>query len=728
MQSTSSIKQKLATPENTQLVITLLKADPAPSRNGLAKELCRRLELRDSKGDWQMATTSKALRELADEGLWRLPEPRSQRGEAWHPTRLNHPVPAPTEVPELLAEVRGLRLIEVVGEEPLRIWNELMLREHPLKDCRLVGRQLRYLLGSDHGWLGALGFGSAALYLEGRDDWIGWNPSQRSQYLERVLNMNRFLIRPQVRCDNLASHALGLCARQVGEDFERRYGLRPWLLESFVETPTYEGSCYKAANWIRVGQTKGRGRNGLNNACKSIKDVYLYVLVKDLQDRVGVKPPTASALSVQSGLDGPGWAEHEFGDCELGDERLTRRLVKIVCDQAAQPNGSYAQAAGGHRHALKGYYRFLNNARSQLDLDSLLESHRARTLRRMSRERTALIVQDSTDLNYSTRSQCQGLGQIGTNQTGAKSRGLRLHSSLALSPSGLPLGIVQLQGCAPESAKGKDPRRPIEQKDSYRWLEGFEEALRIAALIPNTRVVNITDREGDMFELFHFRRSAAGRKAELLVRAKTDRCLEETDQKLFAELAAAPLAKRVSLSVPRQREHLSTPSAPGRPGLQAREARVEVRFKEVTLSAPNTAQTRHLQPIKLWAVYLLEKHPPPGAQALEWLLLTTVEVRSLKQALKCIRWYCRRWRIEEWHRVLKSGCKVLEHQNHSAQVLLRAIAIDAVIAWRIMLLALLGREVPELPCDLLFNPVECEVLGLLAKKKAGRTKAHSVKP
>ena len=112
---------------------------------------------------------------------------------------------------------------------------------------------------------------------------------------------------------------------------------------------------------------------------------------------------------------------------------------------------------------------------------------------------------------------------------------------------------------------------------------------------------------------------------------------------------------------------------------------------------------------------------------MEWLLLTTVEVRSLKQALKCIRWYCRRWRIEEWHRVLKSGCKVLEHQNHSAEVLLRAIAIDAVIAWRIMLLALLGREVPELPCDALFNPMECEVLGLLAKKKTAAN-AHLAKP
>jgi hypothetical protein len=717
MQSTLSVKQTLATAENTKLVIALLQDDPQPSRHALAKELCRRLDLRDGKGEWQMATTSKALRELAEEGLWRLPKPRSQGGKTWHPTRLNHPVAAPLDVPELLQDVRGLRLIEVMDQEHLRIWNELMLEEHPLKDCRLVGRQLRYLLGSDHGWLGGIGFGSAALYLEGRDDWIGWNSSQHGQYLERVLNMNRFLIRPMVRCANLASHALSLCAQQASRDFQRRYGLRPWLLESFVETPTYEGSCYQAANWIRVGQTKGRGRNGPNHAVKSIKDVYLYALVKDFHKQVGVKPPTISPLSAESGLEGAGWAELEFGDCELGDDRLTRRLVKIARDQAAQPGGSYAQAIGGQRDELKGYYRFLNNEREEMDLEKLLQSHRARTIRRMSRESTALIVQDSTDLNYSTRSHCQDLGQIGTNQTGAKSRGLRLHSSLALSAEGLPLGMAQLQGCAPESAKGKDPQRPIEQKDSYRWLEGFEEAMKIAALLPQTRIVSMADREGDMFELFHYRRSQTGRKAELLVRAKTDRCLEETERKLFAELAAAPLAKRISLPVPRQREHVGLPSESGRPGLQAREARVEIRFKEVLLSAPNTSQTRHLQPIKIWAIYLVEKHPPQGAEPLEWLLLTTMEVRSVKQARKIIRWYCRRWRIEEWHRVLKSGCKILEHQNRTAETLLRAIAIDAVIAWRIMLLALLGREVPELPCEVLFNPIECEVLGLLNKKK-----------
>jgi hypothetical protein len=350
-------------------------------------------------------------------------------------------------------------------------------------------------------------------------------------------------------------------------------------------------------------------------------------------------------------------------------------------------------------------------------LETLLQTHRIQTIRRMKREATVLIVQDTTELNLSTRTHCEGLGQIGTNQTGAQSRGLDLHSCLAVGESGLPLGVVRLSGYAPQSAQGKDPQRPIEEKESYRWLEAYADATAIAALLPDTRVISVTDREGDMFELFDLRRRQMGRKAELLVRAKWDRCLEGSEQKLFAQLAAAPLARAVTLPVPRQREHAAKPSTPGRPALAARQARVEVRFKEVTLSAPLTAQTRTKQPLKLWAVFVEEKHPPKGATAVRWLLLTSIPITSLKQALKCIRWYCRRWRIEEWHRVMKSGCKILDHQNREAHVLLRAIALDAVIAWRIMLLALLGREAPELPAEALFDPAECEVLELLARKK-----------
>ena len=114
---------------------------------------------------------------------------------------------------------------------------------------------------------------------------------------------------------------------------------------------------------------------------------------------------------------------------------------------------------------------------------------------------------------------------------------------------------------------------------------------------------------------------------------------------------------------------------------------------------------------------VVEKNPPPDATAIQWLLFTTVQVASAKQALKCVRWYVRRWRIEEWQRVMKSGSKILEHQNRDATVLLRAIARDAVIAWRIMLLALMGRTAPGLPADLVFDAGEGEVLQLLTSKK-----------
>ena len=132
MQSTSSIKRTLAEPENRNLVIRLLKADPPPSRNGLAKELCRSLDLRDSKGNWQRATTSKALRELEAQGFWLLPKPLSSGPRQWNPIRLNQPVPLPAAVPERVQDLRGLRLIVVETEEHQRIWNELMLSEHPL--------------------------------------------------------------------------------------------------------------------------------------------------------------------------------------------------------------------------------------------------------------------------------------------------------------------------------------------------------------------------------------------------------------------------------------------------------------------------------------------------------------------------------------------------------------------------------------------------------------------
>jgi len=134
-----------------------------------------------------------------------------------------------------------------------------------------------------------------------------------------------------------------------------------------------------------------------------------------------------------------------------------------------------------------------------------------------------------------------------------------------------------------------------------------------------------------------------------------------------------------------------------------------------------------LPAIELYSLLLVEPHPPKGTKALRWVLLTTVPIDSRKQALRCLRWYTLRWRIEEWHRVLKSGCRIESHQHHSAEKLARAIAIDAVIAWRVMLLTLLGREVPEIPCRMIFAPWECRLLELLQPLVAPETLRGSKK-
>jgi hypothetical protein len=721
MTSALPIKQRLAQAANIALVHRLLAAQPTPTRTQLAQQLCQRLELRDPKGAWQIGTMAKALRDLEAAGHWTLPSPRIPGPRRWTnaPARLPQPVPPARHVPAQLEQFTQLELLEVVTSEQLLIWNELMIREHPLHDARLVGRQFRYLIRSEHGWLGGIGFGSAALYLEARDTHLGWNVAQRTMHLPRVINMARFLLRPGRRCPNLASRVLGLCARRVAADFERRYGLRPWLMESFVDPTAYAGTCYQAANWLKVGQTKGRGRNGAHDAGKTRKDVYLYPLVTDLATRLGVERFPWTALAPHHGLEGDRWAEQEFGACELGDQRLTRRLVTIVTAEATQPGASHTAAAGGDAHQAKACYRLLRNARPELTVPNLLQTHRTQTLRRCKAHPTVLVIQDTCELNYSSRPRCQGLSKTKANQTTATTRSLNLHSSLALdAEGGLPLGVVRLHGYAPASAQGQDPQRPIEQKESFRWIEAYQDANHIATLLPGTRVINVTDREGDFFELFDWRRrQPGGARAHLLVRAQHDRKLAGTDARLFAELSGAPLVATVKIAVPRQREHPGKPSAPGRPGLPAREAEVELRYQEVALLAPETPALRGRSPLRVWAIHLQEKNPPPDATAVHWVLLTTMQVASRKQALKCLRWYCRRWRIEEWHRVLKSGCKILEHQHHDAATLLRAIALDAVIAWRIMLLGLLGREVPGLPAALVFDPCECEALDLLTGSK-----------
>ena len=624
----------------------------------------------------------------------------------------------PVGVPAEIGGLQGLRLVLVDTPEQMRLWNELMLDEHPQGAGPLVGRQLRYLIGSDHGWLGGFGFASPALQLSERDAWIGWDAQGRRKYLHYVVGMSRFLLRRAVTCRNLASKVLSMSLSALANDFERQYGYRPWLVESFVDTE-HSGACYRAANWIEVGQTSGRGRQDrFNEQALSPKAIFVYPLENDFRARMELSPNAGrGALTPTDGLEDDVWAQEEFGGAPLGDARLSRRLVNVAAAKAQVPARAFSGVAQGDWPMVKAYYRMIDQPEeSAVSLPNILATHRGRTVRRMMGQKVVLCVQDGSDLHYNNLDQCEGLGVIGTNQTGAKSRGLHLHSTLAIAPNGLPLGVLRADCEAPREKSSEEKRPshaiPIEEKKNFVWIEHHRDLVELAGQMPHTRLIDVCDREADFFELFDEQRQHP--RVELLVRAKHNRTIGEQPFKLFAAVRQAPVESRILVSVPRQSARAKKSKQKARSKRPGRMAELAIRAMPIELRPAHYHAGK--APIDIWVVHALEENPPAGAEPVEWFLLTTLPITSAVDAEQCLRWYCLRWRIEDWHRTLKSGCRIEDLAHKSAERLRRAIAINLVIAWRTMLMTLLGREMPELPADVLFSDIELRTLQAYAKK------------
>ena len=207
------------------------------------------------------------------------------------------------------------------------------------------------------------------------------------------------------------------------------------------------------------------------------------------------------------------------------------------------------------------------------------------------------------------------------------------------------------------------------------------------------------------------------KRVGVLVRAAHNRRLEGREQKLWETLQASANETRLKVSIPRQRSKLAKQGKPEQKALPARQASLTVRFEKIPVASTRSDLQSH-PPLTLWGVYVREENPPADAKPIDWLLLTTEEVETAPQAADLVAFYSRRWRIEEWHRILKSGCQVEEHQHQTGERLKRAIALDVVLAWRIQLLVLLGRQVPELPCDIFFDNWEVKVLEALQPQKS----------
>ncbi len=678
-------------PEIVQRIQQTVDDEAALSRGALSRRVCQWLNWRTALGKLKEVSCRVALLKLHRRGLIQLPAARP--GSVPPPRRVRaEPVrPEAASVEQSLEALQPVSLVRVDGADnpASRIWNDLMNQYHYLGAGPLCGAQLRYLIHSPpYGWLGGLAFSAAAWQLEARDRWIGWSPESRRQHLHLVIANSRFLILPRLRVRNLASHVLGLALKRVRGDWQQRYGYEPVLVETFVDSERFAGTCYRAANWVVVGVTAGRGRQDARHAhALSAKQVLVYSLRGQARERLGGGDPAAAR-------EPEDWAEQEFGRAQLGDQRLKQRLLTIARDFYARPQASVPQACQS-RAKTKAAYRFFQHRETQME--PLLEAHYQATVQRLAGEKVVLAVQDTTSLNYSPHPATEGLGPIGSKAEDIL--GLWLHSTMAFNLQGTPLGLLDVQCWARDAAsfgkRHQRKQRPIEEKESFKWLRSFRRVAEVQRQVRATQLVSVGDRESDLYELFQLALAEAN-GPRLLIRGEQDRLLADGQGHLWPWVAQQPLAGLQEIQVPRRG------SQPARP------ARLEVRFAQVSLQPPHGKE--QLGRLALWAVLAQEVEAPSAVKPLRWMLLTTCPVDSFQAACEKLRWYTRRWGIEVYHRTLKSGCQIEQRQLGTADSIEACLAIDLVVGWRIFHLAKLGREIPDVPCTVYFEEAEWKAL------------------
>jgi hypothetical protein len=337
-----------------------------------------------------------------------------------------------------------------------------------------------------------------------------------------------------------------------------------------------------------------------------------------------------------------------------------------------------------------------------INLQAVLAPHYEATTRRIDEESIVLAVQDTTSFNYSTLVATEGFGPIGSPQKGPQ--GIMMHDTMAFTADGLPLGLIDAQVWARDpkeiGKKRTRSKRPIEQKESAKWLHSFKAASTVQAACANTTVVSVGDREADIYELFALAK-ADPHGAHLLVRAEHDRLVKDGHGRLWGYMKQQAVAAERVVEVPRTSKS------------KARKATLGIRFAAVRLSPP--VKKKKLKPIDLWAVYACEADAPDDASPLEWMLLTTLEVTTFDDAFEKLDWYAKRWGIEVFHKTIKSGCRIEERQLATEPRLENCLGIDLVVAWRILLLTMLGRHDPDQPCTAFFEEHEWKAVVAFTK-------------
>jgi hypothetical protein len=681
------------------------------SRYRLSKVVCEKMDWRSSTGKFRELDCRKEMIRLNREAKLTLPEPMTRsnfyrKGDYSH-IKLSFPT-----VSCSLSEFGEIRLVQVTKGDLAYIWNYMMKNIHYMKSSMLCGQQIRYLVHHEsYGWIGGLSFNSSALSIECRDKYIGWSLEDKQNNLTHVLCNSRFLIVPGIKVKYLASHILSKAVRQLPGDWKNRYGVEPVLLETFIDKTLFEGTCYQAANWLYIGETKGRGRNDRNNKKgKTIKKIYVYPLRKDWRRHICTDIPTPICEQPPRRVSGD-WVDEELESLDLGDYRLVHRLKKMTRDSFAKPCASIPKRSNGKWGDIKGFYGFLKN--DKVNKEKILSPHMRATCERMKDQSIVLAVQDTTELDLSHLVSNENLGSINDNQ-----KGFLVHDTMAFTPEGTPLGIIDVQVWKrdPETLGNKKnlDKIPIEEKESYKWIKSFHRCDDLKKQCPGTTIVNIGDRESDIYELF-WEKQRTDSQVELLIRSNKGKSRRCSEGYIWNVLPNEPELARIDVEIPHSGNR------------KGRVAKVSVSMKRSELIAPKSKS--HLPNIAVTCIYLkeIEYDSSLVENPLEWMLLTTLEVPDNELMFKIVSWYTKRWCIEIYHKVLKSGCKVETRQLDSDKSITNCLAIDMFIGWRIYYLVKMGREVPQLPCTVCFEEDEWKALTFYYSKKNSSRVSSNIK-
>jgi len=275
------------TADDLERVRAIIAAPDRPNRAEISRRLCRQLGWLRADGRLKDMSCRVALLRMHRGGLIRLPPPERGNGNGHRGKTVSRRSDPELPFDRSAGQVQGLALHPVTEKSESALWNEYVHRYHYLGYQPLPGDQLRYFIKTQDRILGLLGFGAAAWKTGPRDQWIGWTPAQRRRSLHLIVNNARFLILPWVTSRHLASKVLALAARQLPGHWQARYGYRPVLLETFVEKARFNGTCYRAANWIYLGDTQGRGKLDVRHQhAVPVKAIFVYPLAPDFRQRL----------------------------------------------------------------------------------------------------------------------------------------------------------------------------------------------------------------------------------------------------------------------------------------------------------------------------------------------------------------------------------------------------------------------------------------------------------